>query len=95
MNTYTLTPAGIHMPEGHTFQAHGHVNIHYTTATTAANSTGIHFDPNNGHPGGQWIDESFIPWSAFGLEPNDCITWVQVHGLNYHYGEHGEEPSAT
>src|SRR5690606_30524310 len=55
-------------------------------------SAGIHFDPNNGHPGGKWIGKNFIPWSAFSVPKKACITWVQIDGYNQHFGEGGQEP---
>lgn len=85
---YKVGVEGITLPEGDTFPAHGHVNIKYTDFEgNNERSAGIHFDPNNNHPGGQWIGESFIPWTAFGLTEGFCITWVQIHGYNQHYGE--------
>lgn len=85
---YEVTQPGITLPDGKTLQAHGHVNVKYTDFEGGdPRSAGVHFDPNNNHPGGQWIGESFIPWSAFGLTDNFCITWVQVHGYNQHWGE--------
>lgn len=85
---YDVTQYGVTLPDGATFQAHGHVNVKYTDYEGGnPRSAGIHFDPNNGHPGGQWIGEQFIPWSAFGLSNDFCISWVQVHGYNQHWGE--------
>lgn len=85
---YDVGKEGITLPEGDSFPAHGHINLKYTDFEgNNEQSAGIHFDPNNGHPGGQWIGESFIPWSAFGLTDNWCLSWVQIHGYNQHYGE--------
>lgn len=85
---YDVGQTGITLPEGDTFPAHGHVNIKYTDFEgNNEQSAGIHFDPNNGHPGGQWIGETYIPWTAFGLTDNWCLSWVQIHGYNQHYGE--------
>lgn len=85
---YEVGLKGIVLPEGDTFPSHGHINIKVTDSKgNNPQSKGIHFDPNNGHPGGQWIGKNFIPWSAFGLEDDWCLTWVQVHGYNEHYGE--------
>lgn len=82
---YTVTAEGITFPEP--LPAHGHVNIRLTDGTTL----GLHFDPNNGHPGSVWIGHSFLPWSAFGLTAG-CIKWVQVSRYNEHYGEGGQPP---
>lgn len=81
---YTVTVEGIEFP--YPLEAHGHVNVR-----TDQGSFGIHFDPNNGHPGGQWIGESFLPWSAFGITEG-CIVWVQWSAVNEHFGEGGQEP---
>src|SRR5690606_31592270 len=86
---YTVDRHGITLPAGDTFPAHGHVNIKWTDPDGSA---GIHFDPNNGHPGGKWIGKNFIPWSAFSVPKKACITWVQIDGYNQHFGEGGQEP---
>src|SRR5690606_3701692 len=86
---YTVDRHGITLPSGDTFRAHGHVNIRWTSPDGKA---GIHFDPNNGHPGGAWIGERFIPWSAFGVPKKACVTWVQISHYNQHFGEGGQSP---
>lgn len=88
---YQVTTVGVHLPAGDTFQAHGHVNVRYFDGDGIQQTSGIHFDPNNDHPGGQWIGESFIPWSAFGITEGRII-WVQIHGYNQHFGEGGQKP---
>lgn len=88
---YTVDERGVTLPEGKTFKAHGHVNIKYRVGDSEY-SQGIHFDPNNNQPGGAWINQSNIPWSAFGVPNNGCITWVQVHGYNQHFGEGNQKP---
>lgn len=91
---YTVNENGVTLPAGDTFKAHGHVNIRYVVnGDHTEKSKGIHFDPNNNHPGGAWIGESTIPWSAFDIKPKRfCVTWVQVHGYNQHFGGGGQEP---
>lgn len=81
---YTVTAAGITLPEGVTFPAHGHVNW-----TTSWARHGVHFDPNNGAHGGKYIGQSFLP---FNLEPGECVTWVQVSMFDPHFGEGGQSP---
>src|SRR5690625_1021894 len=83
---YEVTEAGVTLPTGSTFLAHGHVNVRID-----GQGYGIHFDPNNNQPGGAWIGESFIPWSAFGVN-SGCVEWVQIHGFNEHFGEGGQDP---
>lgn len=81
---YTVTAEGVTLPEGVVFPAHGHMNWKTSWA-----QHGIHFDPNNGHPGAVYIGQSFIP---FNLEPGECVTWVQISMYNEHFGEGGQEP---
>lgn len=81
---YTVTVDGVQLPDGDTFQAHGHINWR-TTLTTG----GMHFDPNNNQPGGVYIGESFFP---INLQPGECITWVQISNYNEHFGEGGQDP---
>lgn len=83
---YDVTEAGVTLPDGETFPAHGHVNIRVD-----GEGFGIHFDPNNDQPGGAWIGESFIPWTAFGVD-SGCVEWVQISNYNEHFGEGGQDP---
>lgn len=72
-----------HFPDG------GHVNI-----KTSAGDKGLHFESLNwpaDHPKKKYIGESFLPWSAFGLEGSFCVTWVQVSMYNEHFGEGGQQ----
>ena len=82
---YTVTAQGITFPAP--LEAHGHVNVRLTNGS----SRGLHLDPNNGHPGAQWIRAAFLPWSALGIT-GGCVSWVQVAGYNEHFGEGGQEP---
>lgn len=82
---YTVTAAGIEFPTPLT--AHGHVNIRLTDGT----ARGLHFDPNNGHPGAAWIGATFLPWTALGVT-SGCIAWGQWSDTNEHYGEGGQAP---
>src|SRR5690625_3943207 len=81
---YTVTEAGITLPDGVTFPESGHINI-----KVDGEEYGIHLDPNNDQPGGKWVGESFIPWSAFRVD-SGCVEWVQIHGFNQHFGEGGQ-----
>ncbi len=82
---YTVTSTGVQLPVGDSFQANGHINW----STTKSSTNGIHFDPNNGHPGGAYIGKTFFPIS---LDPGECITWVQISNYNEHFGEGGQDP---
>lgn len=88
--SYEIDVEGLTLSGTDTFPAHGHVNIKYLV-DGVEKSKGIHFDPNNSQPGGKWIGRSFIPWTAF-AEDIECITWIQIHGYNEHFGEGGQEP---
>lgn len=81
---YTVTVTGVQLPDGDSFRAHGHINWR-----TTLGSGGMHFDPNNGHPGGAFIGQSFFPIE---LAPGECITWVQISHYNEHFGEGGQAP---
>lgn len=93
---YEVTPTGIYLPEGDVFEAHGHVNVdYYAPGEQYRQQANVHFDPNNNHPGGQWIGESFLPWSALSIPDGSRIMWVQIHGYNEHFGEGGQKPITT
>ena len=81
---YVVTAEGVTLPPGETFPAHGHVNWRTSWAQHS-----IHFDPNNGQPGGKYIGQNFLP---FNLEPGECVIWVQVSLYNEHFGEGGQQP---
>src|SRR5690625_1139722 len=83
---YEVTEAGVMLPDGQVFPAHGHINVRIDGV-----GYGIHFDPNNGHPGGARIGQSFIPWAAFGVDTG-CTEWVQISSFNEHFGEGGQAP---
>lgn len=90
MANFIVTPYGVQLPEGQTFPEHGHVNIKITTLDGEyIRDAGIHFDPNNSHPGAEFIGQSFYPIT---LGDGECISWTQVHGWDYHFGENGEAP---
>lgn len=88
---YTVTVDGITLPEGVTFVDGGHVNIKGDFS-----DRGIHFESLNwteDNPKRFYIGKSFIPWSAFGLDPATvCVTWVQLSQYNEHYGEGNQPP---
>ena len=83
---YTVAAQGITFPRP--LAAHDHVNVRLTDGT----SRGLHLDPNNGHPGAQWIGASFLPWSALGITDGSCVAWIQWSGANEHFGEGGQSP---
>src|SRR5690625_7711127 len=64
---YDVTEAGVTLPDGQVFPAHGHIN-----GRIDGQGYGIHFDPNNNHPGGQWIGPAFITWAEAGVQPR-CV----------------------
>lgn len=79
---FAVSQSGVSLLNGDTFPAHGHVNVRISTVDGGERSQNLHFDPNNGHPGGVYIGKSFYPVN---LAPGECIIWVQVHQYNYHF----------
>lgn len=92
---YDISPEGITLPDGYSFHAHGHINYKVVTLDgTYLRTENMHFDPNNGHPGGAYIGQTFFP---FNLAEGECVSWVQLgHNKielnNPHFGEGGQEP---
>ena len=74
---FVLTAEGVTLTSG-TFQSGGHVN------TKPGGS--LHIEGNN-QPGTPFIGKATVTWTALGYEPGDCVTWVQVSGFGYHFGE--------
>src|SRR5690625_5092867 len=100
---YQVTTVGVHLPAGDTFPAGGHINVRYFDGDRIQRTAGVHFEgkcidrtdaecAGDRHEHAQFIGESFIPWSAFGITEGSRITWVQVHGYNQHFGEGGQKP---
>lgn len=87
---YKVTSTGVFLPDGDTFKAHGHINIRIGTSEgSEIRQSNMHFDPNNNHPGGAYIGESFFPVD---LKVGECIIWVQISHYNEHFGEGGQAP---
>lgn len=95
---YTVDQTGITLPAGDTFRDNGHVNI-----TSNPSGTNLHFEgkcitrtdaecAGARHDAAQFIGKSFIPWSAFGLSGEFCVSWVQISNYNEHFGEGGQAP---
>lgn len=95
---YTVDQTGITLPAGRTFQDNGHVNIRWT-----GGATGLHFEAKCAtrtdaecagarHDAAQFIGASSIPWTAFGIPTDACVTWVQISDFQEHYGEGGQPP---
>lgn len=85
---YTVDTTGITLPQGKTFENNGHVNLR-----TTQGGKNIHFEYLNwpeDHPKKYYIGKNFIPWSAFGLTGEFCVSWVQIDGYNEHFGEGGQ-----
>ena len=99
LTPYSVTQAGIQLPAGDTFRDNGHVNIQATGSTW----NNLHFEgkcidrtdaecAGDRHEAAQFIDKDFIPWSAFGLQGEFCVEWVQISHYNQHFGEGGQSP---
>ncbi len=95
---YTVDQTGITLPAGDTFRDNGHVNIR-----TNLGNPGLHFEgkcinrtdaecAGARHAAAQFIEKSFIPWSAFGLNGEFCVSWVQISQYNEHFVEGGQAP---
>jgi hypothetical protein len=91
---YDVSPDGLTLPAGNTFEDHEHVNIKYTV-DGVEKSAGVHFESLNDQPSGQFIGQSFLPWSYLIDDDDYCITWVQVSDFDEHFGEGGQEPVCT
>ncbi|MGC0364885.1 hypothetical protein ABH922_002869 [Rhodococcus sp. 27YEA15] len=99
---YSVSPGlvTVYYPAGQSANQGDHVNLTIRNPETGTTMhLGTHIDGN-----GQWTEKyigtspwvldiashpDFPGWSAFE------VTWVQVHGQNYHYGEHGEQPMSS
>lgn len=95
---YTVDRTGITLPAGQTFPDGGHVNIEW-----GGIRSGLHFEgkcltrtdaecAGARHDAAQFIGASFIPWAAFGVPADACITWVQISTFTEHFGEGGQPP---
>lgn len=95
---FTVDEAGITLPAGQVIPDGGHINVN-----SEPNAWNMHFQSKciertdyecygKIHNDAQYIGQSFIPWSAFSLTAPFCVTWVQVGGYDYHFGEQQEDP---
>jgi hypothetical protein len=89
---YTVNANGVTLPGSDKFQDGGHVNIKYKVNGGSEKSAGIHFESLNNQPSGKWIGKNNLPWSAFNLSGDFCVTWVQINNYNEHFGEGGQAP---
>jgi hypothetical protein len=98
---FVVSAEGVTLPAGQTFPDGGHVNIQ-----ASQSHTDLHFEAKciarvdaecagALHDAAQYIGTSFIPWSAFGLTGEFCVPWVQVAGIDKHFGDAGETPICT
>lgn len=96
----TLTDGSVFEDGGHVnVEVEGrddHINFHFDSKCLAP-ATGVDDRPEcfqpivaaNGataHEIAQFIGETTIPWSAFKLTGEFCITWVQISHLGAHFG---------
>ena len=90
---YTVDEDGITLAPGDAFEDNGHVNIEVDVAGELK-KLNLHFESMNqapDSPKSYYIGKSFLPWSAFGLEGDFCVTWVQISLYNEHFGEGSQE----
>lgn len=82
---YTLDQNGITLPAGDVFEVGDHINL-----KTSEGPRSLHLD------GKGWdeklIGKNSVVWSAFLLQGDFCVSWVQVAGYNEHFGEGGQAP---
>ncbi len=84
---YTVTPEGLQLPDGRVFGADDVQDANVRTAD--GRTVNLHFEPGRSHA---LAGVSFVPWSALGLAPPECVAWVQLHGFDEHFGEGGQVP---
>lgn len=87
---YDVTEVGITLPDGAAFARHGHVNVRWQSPA-GSGTVNAHVEG----PGTRWHDlegASGVTWERLGLPTDACVTWVQIHGFNEHYGEGGQQP---
>ena len=106
--TFSVQSDGLHLLNGETFQDAYHVNLKLEgiaeqrnmhieakclTKTDHECAAVRHYQVGlTLHEEALFIGKDFLPWSALGIKPGQCIEWVQVAGHNYHFGENGEAP---
>ena len=95
---YTVDVDGITLPDGYVFADGGHVNVNTDEGAVSMHFEGKCVDRTDAecagkrHDDAQFIGQSFIPWSAFGLPDFFCVLWVQLSQFNEHFGEGGQSP---
>ncbi|ADG75804.1 LPXTG-motif cell wall anchor domain protein [Cellulomonas flavigena DSM 20109] len=87
---YRVTPTGLELPAGTTFQEHAHVNVVFTSALGTA-LRNVHVE-GPGTRNADLLGTSTLTWDRLGLPADACITWVQVSGHDEHHGEGGQAP---
>lgn len=106
--TYEVTEDGLQLIAGETFQDSYHVNVKleddpqqrnmhieakcltktdHECAAVRHSHVGLTL-----HEEAQFIGKNYLPWSALGIKPGQCIEWLQVYSHDFHYGEQGEYP---
>lgn len=85
---YTIDPTGITLPAGRTFDYHDVQDANFTTTT--GHTINLHFEEGRSHA---LAGTNSIAWTQLGFQPGECISWVQLHGFNEHFGAGGQDPA--
>jgi len=95
---YTVDQSGITLPAGQALEDNGHINVRTESGTVNLHAESKCIQREDAecagvrHEQAQFIGQSFIPWSAFGLVAPFCVEWVQWSGAPEHFGEGGQAP---
>lgn len=93
---YTITSDGLTLPDGVTFRESDDVNVEFTVDGHPMPKVNVHIESQNDDPDAWLIGESFLPWSYVLPSATEvCVTWVQVHDYNEHFGSGEQKPVCT
>src|SRR5690625_2415057 len=101
--TYDVTTVGIQLRGDDTFRDNGHINTRFFGPDGIQRTVNVHFQgkcvdrahaecAGTRHEHAQYIGESFMPWSAMGIQDGSRVTWVQISHHSAHFGEGGQKP---
>src|SRR5690625_1740903 len=101
--TYDVTTVGIQLRGDDTFRDNGHINTRFFGPDGIQRTVNVHFEgkcvdradaecAGTRHEHAQYIGESFMPWSAMGIQDGSRVTWVQISHHSAHFGEGGQKP---
>lgn len=104
---YTLTPTGIQLNNGLTFQDNDHINVRILDPQGNTQTVNMHIEGKCApwpapaecselkHHQAKLIGQNYVPYEVIGMSPDlksdGCIQWVQFARSNYHY----EDPQCS